>query len=200
MASYLQPLIESLRILACEGVEASHPDGQPFTLKAHLITVSGDMPAISKVSHGLFPPHSLLIALTHIWCPVYQLMMFKGVNAKLPCRFCNLLASPSTSSGDHVTYYTTLSPPGRKSYQALRLPLRSDQEAKESVREIRACTSRKEREAKQVEKGINGDSKFHAIGSIDFAASFTPDIMHILFENIMKQLLNLWDGSSNARQ
>ncbi|KAJ9092331.1 hypothetical protein QFC20_007411 [Naganishia adeliensis] len=37
-------------------------------------------------------------------------------------------------------------------------------------------------------------------GSVDFPTSFTPDLMHILFENIMKQLLGLWDGSPKARQ
>jgi hypothetical protein len=44
-------------------------------------------------------------------------------------------------------------------------------------------------------------SVFHRIGSIDFAASsYTPDLMHILFENIMKHLLATWDGSPKARQ
>jgi hypothetical protein len=38
------------------------------------------------------------------------------------------------------------------------------------------------------------------VGSINFPWSFSPDIMHILFENIMKQLLSLWEGHFKATQ
>jgi hypothetical protein len=50
MHSYLQPMIESLRMLACEGVDATGEDGTTYTLRAHLLTISGDMPSQSKVS------------------------------------------------------------------------------------------------------------------------------------------------------
>lgn len=47
--SYLQPLMESLRQLACEGHQGEMWDGSLYTLRAHVITISGDMPAIAKV-------------------------------------------------------------------------------------------------------------------------------------------------------
>ena len=52
MDSFLWPLIEDLRALATTGIDARRwIDGklQSFTMRAHLILVSGDMPAISKV-------------------------------------------------------------------------------------------------------------------------------------------------------
>lgn len=36
------------------------------------------------------------------------------------------------------------------------------------------------------------------IGSINFPWSFSADVMHILFENIMKELLGLWEGDYKA--
>lgn len=54
--SFMQPLLEELQILAGAGVECRRylPGPQTlsdiFTLRAHLITVTGDMPAVSKVS------------------------------------------------------------------------------------------------------------------------------------------------------
>lgn len=42
-------------------------------------------------------------------------------------------------------------------------------------------------------------SIFHSIGSIDFPASFPVDFMHLMLENVMKQLLQLWDGTFKAQ-
>jgi hypothetical protein len=54
--SFLEPLMEDLKTLAVEGVSAQRWVGegraqelQDFRLRAHLLTVSGDMPAIAKV-------------------------------------------------------------------------------------------------------------------------------------------------------
>lgn len=52
--SFLQPLVQDLQTLATGGIEAHQYDSdsasiQPFVLRGHLLTVSGDMPTISKV-------------------------------------------------------------------------------------------------------------------------------------------------------
>lgn len=58
--SFLQPLLHDLKTLATDGVEAREYDPQAgclteqtFQLRAHVITVCGDMPAVAKVSNGL---------------------------------------------------------------------------------------------------------------------------------------------------
>lgn len=51
--TFLQPLIDDLRKLAGEGIPAVRWEGDTlvkFRMKAHVLVVSGDMPAISKVS------------------------------------------------------------------------------------------------------------------------------------------------------
>lgn len=56
--SFLQPLVDDLRILAVKGVPAlrwnlsastTEDTLVPFQLRAHLLTFTGDMPAIAKV-------------------------------------------------------------------------------------------------------------------------------------------------------
>jgi hypothetical protein len=51
--SFLYPLVEDLQKLALEGVAARRWAGGEvvsFRLRAHLILINGDMPAIAKVS------------------------------------------------------------------------------------------------------------------------------------------------------
>lgn len=54
--SFLRPLFDELEVLAGQGVECRRylPEAASlsdlFTLRAHVITVTGDMPAVAKVS------------------------------------------------------------------------------------------------------------------------------------------------------
>lgn len=54
--SFLRPLLDELKLLAGKGVECRRylPESltlsDVFTLRAHVITVTGDMPAVAKVS------------------------------------------------------------------------------------------------------------------------------------------------------
>jgi hypothetical protein len=53
MDSFLWPLIEDLRTMATTGVPAKRWTANKlvnFTMRAHLVVISGDMPAIAKVS------------------------------------------------------------------------------------------------------------------------------------------------------
>ena len=76
--SFIAPFLDELKLLQ-NGVPTydAHTDSQ-FLLKAHLVLVTGDTPAISK------------------------LFQFSGHNAKRPCRACKLEGSP------FVIPYTTM--------------------------------------------------------------------------------------------
>jgi hypothetical protein len=45
------------------------------------------------------------------------------------------------------------------------------------------------------DEGIKGLPALRRVGSLDFARSFPWDIMHLFFENIVKNLVNLWRGN-----
>jgi hypothetical protein len=89
--SYLAPFIETLRVLKTVRVLAGHHASRAFLLNAHLITISGDMPAISKVGAALTLGNT---ADGERMFRGLQLMMFKWINAKLTRRFCKSAATP----------------------------------------------------------------------------------------------------------
>lgn len=96
--SFLWSLIQDLERLATVGVNARRwINGRlvDYQMRAHLIVISGHMPAISKVG----------VARTLIWhladairgtC-LLQLMSFKGIGAKSPCRWCT---TPAIRAGE----------------------------------------------------------------------------------------------------
>ncbi|KAJ9094083.1 hypothetical protein QFC21_006184 [Naganishia friedmannii] len=95
-------------------------------------------------------------------------------------------------------YLTTQTADAADNPDYAQLPLRTHRQIIKDVTAIRACTSVGSKEAMQVEKGINNQSVFSIIGSINFPWSFTADIMHIIYENIMKEMLGIWEGKYKA--
>ncbi|KAJ9113700.1 hypothetical protein QFC22_006009 [Naganishia vaughanmartiniae] len=119
-------------------------------------------------------------------------------------------AAPSTLVKDRTktTYYVARKPvdlPDDIAFANVsdidynKLPMRSDSDVKRDVNTLleRGITKTL-REQRGKEVGISGASIFHEIGSVDFPTSFPVDIMHLLLENVMKQLLEMWDGSFKA--
>lgn len=159
--TFLQPLVDDLRTLALEGVTAVRWVGEnlvPFTMRAHLLVVIGDMPAISKVS---------------CHCPVLKcpklrertlpkLMHFKGINSKAPCRCCTHRSTPTTHK-KKVTYYPSIANSEEEADIAryLNLPLREDVETRRTATWIDRCQNNPAKKHVQQETGINGSvSKF----------------------------------------
>ncbi|KAJ9111247.1 hypothetical protein QFC22_006547 [Naganishia vaughanmartiniae] len=179
MDSFLWPLIEDLRKLATAGVKARRWEGGrlvDYLMRAHLIVISGDMPAISK------------------------LMNFKSIGAIFPCRWCKMRAiRPGEAGQEYGKYYlTTKTANDTNNVKYNALPLRTHQEIMRDVEAIRSCRTKASQEILKKEKGINDQSVLSLVGSINFPWSFSADVMHILYENIMKELLGLWDGTYKA--
>ncbi|KAJ9096478.1 hypothetical protein QFC21_005300 [Naganishia friedmannii] len=74
-------------------------------------------------------------------------------------------------NGRSITYYSVLAPLGTEKYQYNTLPLRTDQQIKGTLGDLRNCATANDRDNLAVEEGINGD-----------------------------HLLAAWDGSPKARQ
>ncbi|KAJ9127066.1 hypothetical protein QFC24_001300 [Naganishia onofrii] len=74
------------------------------------------------------------------------------------------------------------------------LPLRNDYGIKLKAFEIEQARTKTEKDELRKESGINGQSAFSAVDSLDFPWSFPLDMMHVLFENIMPQLMLCWRG------
>lgn len=174
--SFLVPLIEEMLELL-DRVESSKVasdldnfdgEGASFVLRAFIIILFGDIPAISK------------------------LLAMKGHNAKTPCRTCLiqgvLCRLPKTS-----VYYVPLTAPG-KVEPALPLLLRTHAMFLDDYADLEAAMTQGDRAQVAQESGINSKSVFARLPSIDLSCTAPYDIMHLLFENLIPNLIKHWKG------
>ncbi|KAI5448975.1 hypothetical protein NCC49_005708 [Naganishia albida] len=137
--SFLQPLLHDLKVLATDGVDAKEYDATTgrladgtFKLRAHLITICGDMPAVAKM------------------------MKFKGHNAIAPCRFCVMRAIPR-KSGKTTTYYLTRRRPvSHENPDYADLPMRSHESVRRQADDIEGTVEDQAKKQLQIQYGIRG--------------------------------------------
>ncbi|KAG9124844.1 hypothetical protein FRC07_010018 [Ceratobasidium sp. 392] len=129
---------------------------------------------------------------------VAKLMCMKGHVGKSPCRACKIIGVQSKDEKGHVTYYAPLSCPngeerdGPRHYNPLELPRQTHKQfLREAVRVESSATIREENEQGR-DLGITGLSTLSALSSLDFPNSFPHDLMHVIFENVLPMLINLW--------
>ena len=171
--SFLRPLVDELKSLE-EGIESVYDASTKslFTLHAYICTISGDLPAITKM------------------------MGVSGHNSYDHCRFCsvegywheNHVYCPLNSPRD--------APAGPKlRYDPANLPLRTDDEYREAASNL-SCQYNQRRDAAEGHPlcGLRHRSPFFELNSVNFPLSFPVDIMHLIFENVIRTLYKLWHG------
>jgi Transposase family tnp2. len=177
--SFLWPVIEELLRLAV-GVRAYDVLlSSLFALRAYIIVASGDIPAIS------------------------MLMRIKGHNGFSPCRACKITGVRVPGSRA-ATYYVPLdrsrhpdirnSASATKKYDADNLPLRTHLEMLEQGREVQLAKTTAESERLSKQYGIKGVPILSYLPSLSFPASFPYDFMHLIWENLIPNLVLLWTG------
>ncbi|KIY48833.1 hypothetical protein FISHEDRAFT_42529 [Fistulina hepatica ATCC 64428] len=181
MNSFLWPLVEELLTLAA-GVPAfdvtDGERGQVFTLHAYPLVGAGDIPAVT-----------ILICV-------------KGHNGKRPCRLCLILAV--RVPGNHATtHYVPLdrhnhpllsSDDAILRYDPASLPMRTADSFAEAARATQFASSGAEAERLAKESGVKGISLLSYVPSLTLPTSFPYDFMHLVYENVMKNLILLWSG------
>ncbi|KAI5454313.1 hypothetical protein NCC49_004370 [Naganishia albida] len=111
------------------------------TLRAHLLSMSGDMPAVAKVMH------------------------FRGHTAKVLCRCCTMQA---INAPGKPTYYITRRSPNGQNPDYGTMPLRVYGEVQHQARAIEMATNGARANALGMESGIQGQAIIALIGSVDF--------------------------------
>lgn len=143
-----------------------------FLLHAYLILVFGDIPAMSMI------------------------MRMKGSNRISPCRICKIVGVNSSNSR---TYYVPLRqewpPQPTRSYDPSQLPLRIHDELMAQAGEVQNASNHAASERLSKEYGIKGVPILSTISSISFPASFPFDFMHLIWENLIPNLILFWTGS-----
>lgn len=178
--SFLWPLVQEMLRLSV-GVHAYDALSDSFfALRAYLIRVFGDIPAISMV------------------------MRMKGHNGTCPCRMCSIRAV-RIPDARATTHYVPLDrsnhpdvlrdPEAVRVYDPAALPLRTHDEFMAQAREVQYATSGAESDRLAKTYGIKGIPVLSALSSLSFPDSFPYDFMHLIWENVVKNLMHLWAGT-----
>lgn len=167
--SFCWPLVEELIQLEM-GVKAFDAISQAlFLLHVYLILVFGDIPAMA------------------------MMMRMKGQNGISPCRICGIKGVCFHSR----THYVPLGRekiPGAKPrrYDPSNLHIRTHEKLLEQAREVEMARSNKTHEQLSKQYGIKGVPVLSCLSSISFPASFPFDFMHLIWENLIPNLILFW--------
>ncbi|GAA6036393.1 hypothetical protein JCM8097_001699 [Rhodosporidiobolus ruineniae] len=169
--SFLFPFVEDSWDWARDGTRIyDAARGQFVQQRIYVLSVSGDMPAMAMV------------------------MAMKGHGGICACRDCEMhgLQAPNKKY-----YHPLSSPPNnpakRPSYTPSTLPLRNDTAWRDKAKEIDEASSA-DIGALRTEYGINQTPLISFVPGIDMVRSFAMELMHLMLENIVKNLIVAWQA------
>ncbi|GBE90171.1 hypothetical protein SCP_1900200 [Sparassis crispa] len=146
-----------------------------FVLHAFLILVGGDIPAISMI------------------------MRMKGHNGYAPCRMCKIVGV-RVPNAPHSPYYVPLdrsrhpAPGAIISYDPAALPKCTHEDILTQAHEVQSARTDAEAERLAKAYGIKGVPLLSCLSSLSFPLSFPYNFMHLIWENVIKNLVLLWTG------
>ncbi len=86
------------------------------------------------------------------------------------------------------------SPSETRVYDAANLPLRSHEPFMQQAHEVQFVGAEAVSEACARTYGIKGIPALSSLSSLPFPGSFPYDFMHLIWENVLKNLMLLWSG------
>lgn len=174
--SFLWPLILELIQLEA-GVTAFDVLSQLiFLLHAFLIIAFGDIPAISLITH------------------------MKGHNGILPCRMCEIkgIRQPGSRASTHYVPLNRERFPQNLQvvrYDPSNLPMRTHENLMSQAREVQSARTKTQSKELAKKYGIKGVPLLSSLSSISFPTSFPYDFMHLIWANLIPNLILLWTGN-----
>jgi len=174
--SFLVPLVDELVALE-RGVKTyDRLARDSFLLQAYLIKLFGDMPAMAK------------------------LMRMKGHNGLKPCRACKItgLRVPNSRATAHYVPLDRTRHPDCGNipiYDPENLPKRTDKEIRSQAHSVDIAPNQSQAEKLSTEYGINGSSCLYRLKSLVYPGCMPHDFMHLIWENLIPNLVSLWTGN-----
>ncbi|KAF5342809.1 hypothetical protein D9758_013364 [Tetrapyrgos nigripes] len=176
--SFAWPLTEELLKLSRGVCTFDVVDQKLFALHAYLIILFGDIPAMSLLA---------------------RLVGHNGIH---PCRMCNIrgICPPGGRTNyvplDRSRHPSVHNDPSQiQSYDPSNFPMRNHEEMKRQAEEVEFAPSANQSKTLATEYGIKGVSIFYSLSSMVFPVCVPYDFMHLIFENVMKNLVLLWTGN-----
>jgi hypothetical protein len=174
LQTFLYPLEDECAKLARGVPTQDHVGRTTFDLHAYNIFTCGDINVIEKFLNT------------------------KGHNGICLCHSCNIKAVSSRSDSGKTTYYVPLMHPGQSQWvdpRNLEHWRRKHGDWADTALRIQNATTKKDKNALAKHYGIKGmPGLSQRVNSMDFARGIPWDFMHLLYENVVKNLVNLWKG------
>jgi hypothetical protein len=156
-----------------------------FTLRAFFLAVFSDMPAMSMV------------------------MRMVGHNGVHPCRFCHIrgVRIPNAKETTHYVPLDRSRHPGVRrdptliaKYNPLDLPNRTHTEYMEQATHAQSAPSAAEATHCAKASGIKAIPILSQLSSLSFPGSFLYDFMHLVWENLLPNLMRAWTNDDDASE
>ncbi|KAF8593312.1 hypothetical protein BDV93DRAFT_461471 [Ceratobasidium sp. AG-I] len=125
------------------------------------------------------------------------MMKMKGHNGKSPCRACDITGIRIPDS-DSTIHYVPLHRPinsDQPSYNPLHLLRRTHSGFLAQAKEVELAPSAAQAERLSMQYGIKGRPLLSHLATIALPCSFPHDFMHLIWENLIPNLLRLWTGT-----
>lgn len=176
----------------------------PFSRE--LLRLMGGVHAYDSLSDSFFPLRAFLILVFGDIPAISMVMRMKGHNGVCPCRMCKITAIRIPDSRNPIHYVplhrahhplmhsSTPDSPQTSIYDPRNLPLRTHDELMAHAHQVQFAHSAAEEDRLAKEYGIKGVPLLSAISSLSFPHSFPYDFMHLMWENVVKNLMQLWTG------
>ena len=124
-----------------------------------------------------------------------MIMCMKGHNAIAPCRMCEIRGIRKPGANTHYVPLDRSSFPGsHDSYNLSALPLRDHASFIEQAEVVQSASTRNDFDRLSTQFGIKGLPLISALSSLSFPTSFTYNFMHLIWANLIPNLILLWTG------
>jgi hypothetical protein len=141
-------------------------NGWYFVRRASIIIEFSDIPAIAKM------------------------LFIRAHNALTPCRTCYIQGEQCQLERNAVYYVPLTDPYSGVTFPIDLLPMRTHELTLAHLDQLDAMRNKTARDEFLQDCGITGRSIFSYLKSIELASSFTYDIMHLLFENLVLNMIH----------
>lgn len=194
--------------LICVGVipepkKPHDPDLFMWPMIEELLSLMIGVPTLNAYTKLMFALHVFLILYGGDIPAMSMIMNMKGHNGFSPCRMCKIQGVSTPNSSSKV-YYCPLDRTHHPNilngthypaqYDPYNLPLRTHTEFLAQAHGVQQSRTHVLEKALSKEYGIKGVSILSSLRSLAFPTSFPYDFMHLIYENLIPNLVLLWTG------
>jgi hypothetical protein len=152
-----------------------------------------DVKAYDAISLSIFLHHVYLILAFGDIPAMALIMRMKGQNGICPCRICDIMAISFNSHTHYVSLHREKIPGAKpRQYDSSDLPIRTQERLMKQARKVQMAPDNAKRDRLATKYGIKGVPVLSCISSISFPFSFPFDFMHLIWENLIPNLIEFW--------